>query len=277
MNHKQCIEKAIGFLDETSETPKLDAELLMMYILKTDRIQLFINNFELTENQENEYFALVNDRKSNKPLAYILNEKEFMGLDFYVDENVLIPRPDTEILVEKAIEIIKTNSLSSFLEIGAGSGCISISLAHFTNIKGEAVDIFQENLKICNKNALKNNVSNIDFYISDIFTNVKNKYDLIISNPPYIDEGVFDTLGKNVVDYEPHKALFANNKGLYFYEEITKNSHKFLNNNGFLAFEIGYDQKEAVINLMNENNFINIISLKDYGGLDRVVIGQLKF
>ncbi len=276
MNHKQCIQKAIEML-KTSDTKKLDAELLMMHLLNADKIKLITNVYELTEEQEQLYFSFVNERNNNKPLAYILNEKEFMGLNFYVDENVLIPRPDTEILVEKAIEIIKENSLKSFLEIGAGSGCISISLSHFTKIKGEAVDIFNENLNICKKNAKSNDVNNIDFYISDIFSNVNNTYDLIISNPPYIDENVFDTLGKNVVDFEPHKALFADNKGLYFYEEITKNAYKYLNKNGFLAFEIGYDQKEKVIDLMKNNNYTNIISLKDYGNLDRVVIGQLNF
>ncbi len=276
MNHKQCIQKAIEML-KTSDTKKLDAELLMMHLLNVNKIQLITNVYELTKEQEQLYFSLINERNNNKPLAYILNEKEFMGLNFYVDENVLIPRPDTEILVEKTIEIIKKNSLKSFLEIGAGSGCISISLSHFTKIKGEAVDIFLENLNICKQNAKSNNVNNIDFYISDIFSNVKNTYDLIISNPPYIDENVFETLGKNVVDFEPHKALFADNNGLYFYEEITKNAYKYLNKNGFLAFEIGYDQKDKVIDLMKNNNYTNIISLKDYGNLDRVVIGQLNF
>ncbi len=274
MNHKQCIEKAVKLL-ENSETPKLDAKLLMMYILKVDEIKLYINDYILEESQVNYYFSLVNERLKDKPLAYILKEKEFMGLNFYVDENVLIPRPDTEILVEKTIDIIKSNNLKSFLEIGAGSGCISISLSHYTGIKGVAVDIFEENLSICRKNAKNNNVENIDFIISDIFSNINEKFDLIISNPPYIDKNEIDNLGKNVVDYEPHKALFAENKGLYFYEEITKNAHNFLNTKGFLAFEIGYDQKSEVEKLLRSNNFVNIISLRDYSGLNRVVIGQL--
>ncbi len=274
MNHKECLKIARDSLSHI-DTNNLDAELLMMHILKVTKIDLVVKTFDLSEVEEALFFKLVEERKSLKPIAYILKEKEFMGLDFYVDENVLIPRPDTEILLEEVIKIIKANSLNSFLEIGSGSGCIAISLSHFTGISGISVDIFSQNLEICKKNALNNDVHNVDFILSDIYEKVNGKFDLIISNPPYIDIEDLKTMGKNVVDYEPHSALFAENNGLYFYENIIKDASHYLNKNGFIAFEIGYNQRLDVITLLENYGFTNIISFKDYGDKDRVVIAQL--
>ncbi len=274
MNHKECLKIARDTLSHI-DTNSLDAELLMMYVLKATKIDLVLKTYDLSEEEESLFFSLVEERKALKPIAYILKEKEFMGLSFYVDENVLIPRPDTEILLEEVIKIIKANSLKDFLEIGAGSGCIAISLSHFTGIEGTSVDIFLDNLEICKKNAFMNDVHNVDFIISDIYEKVDGKFDLIISNPPYIDIKDLKTMGKNVVDYEPHTALFAENNGLYFYENIIKDASRYLNKNGFIAFEIGYDQREAVIKLLENYSFTNILSFKDYGDKDRVVIAQL--
>lgn len=276
MQHKKCIEKAKSILKKAGiDTYALDSEILMEYILKVDKINLFLNDYNLSSQEENLYFKYIEERQQQKPIAYILKEKEFMGLNFYVDENVLIPRPDTEILIEKSIEIIQKNKLKTFLDIGSGSGCIAISLSHYTKIDGTSTDIYENNLQIGRKNAKINNIDNINFLLSNLFENINSKYDLIISNPPYIEREEFENLGKNVTAYEPHSALFANNNGLYFYEEICNKAKEYLEDNGFLAFEIGYNQKEAVVNLMKENNFTNIVTYKDYGNNNRVVIGQL--
>lgn len=274
MTHKVAINIAKELLKDI-DTNTLDAEILMMFVLKVAKIDLYLKTYELSKSEEELFFKLINERKELKPIAYIINEKEFMGLPFYVDENVLIPRPDTEILLYKAIDIVKKYSLNSFLDIGCGSGCITISLAHYTNIKGLGVDIFQNNIDICYKNAKNNNCENVEFILSDVFENVTSKYDLIISNPPYIDIDDISTMGKNVVDYEPCTSLFAKNNGLFFYEEIIKNACSFLNINGFLAFEIGYNQKIDVCNLLENYGYSNIVTYKDYGNNDRVVIGQL--
>ncbi|MFV0520690.1 MAG: peptide chain release factor N(5)-glutamine methyltransferase [Lachnospirales bacterium] len=275
MTHKECIQQGRNALKHI-DTCKLDCDILMCHILKVSTIDLIVNNYFLSNDQEKDFFKLIDERKNLKPIAYILKKKEFMGLDFYVDENVLIPRPDTEILVEETLKIIKEYSLKNFLEIGSGSGCIAIALSYYSKIYGTSVDIFEENINICKKNAKKNNVESLSFVHSDIYENINDTYDLIISNPPYIDKNDYSTLGKNVVDYEPNIALFAENEGMYFYEKIISSASLYLKDNGFIAFEIGYNQKDKVISLLTENNFVDIKSYKDYGNNDRVVIGRLK-
>ncbi len=273
MNTKQLIAQSVDKLT-CSDTPKLDIEIILMHILCISKIQLMLNDYELTDDQLTIFKEMLEQRVNNKPIAYIINYKEFMGLDFYVDENVLIPRPDTEILVEKCIEVIKFNNLENFLEIGLGSGCISIAISKYTGVDGVGVDIFDENIKISSKNAKINGVNNLDFINSDVFQNVEGTFDLIVSNPPYIDIEDKSTMGNNVVDYEPHSALFADSQGLYFYDKISKEAGTYLNKGGYLAFEIGYNQKNDVTNMMKNNKFSDIICIKDLAGLDRVIIGK---
>lgn len=273
MDYKQALQYGKNELKDL-ETTELDTSILLQHVLNIDKIKLLTNNNVLTKTEQALYEELIETRKKGKPIAYILNEKEFFGLPFYVDENCLIPRPDTEILVEECINIINEHNLKSFLEIGIGSGCISISLSKNTNIYGDGVDIFAKNIEISKNNAILNNVANLHFYLSDLFENVDKKYDLLVSNPPYIDIEDKVELTNQILDFEPHSALFADNNGLMFYEKIIEDAHNYLNEGGFLAFEIGYNQRESVIALMEQNNYKNIKCYKDYGTNDRVVIGQ---
>lgn len=197
--------------------------------------------------------------KQGLPVQYIVGNVNFYGLDFEVNRNVLIPRFETEELVENIIEYANEffDKKISILDIGTGSGCIAITLSKLLNTNVDALDISEPALEIARKNNLKNN-TNVNFFQSDIFSNVKNKYDLIVSNPPYIDydEEIMDIVKNN----EPNIALYAPNNGLYYYEQIVKNATKYLNNKSILAFEIGEKQgkkiKELVLNYIPESKVI---------------------
>ena len=211
-------------------------------------------------------------RKKGEPLQYILNSAYFYGREYFVDRGVLIPRKDSEIPCEKIINLIKQNELKDFLEIGVGSGCFSITVNLETGINVKGVDISDDALKVAeiNNERLKGNCK---FFKSDIFSNVVGKFDIIYSNPPYIRSDVIDTLQREVKDFEPRLALDGGWDGLKFYRDIAKAAPLHLKEGGYLAFEIGYDQRADIENILIENNFINIESFKDYGDKDRVVIG----
>ncbi len=215
---------------------------------------------------------ILDRRKKGEPLQYILNSAYFYGREYFVDRGVLIPRKDSEIPCEKIINLIKQNELKDFLEIGVGSGCFSIIVNLETGINVKGVDISDDALKVAeiNNERLKGNCK---FFKSDLFSNVDEKFDIIYSNPPYIKSDVIDTLQREVRDFEPRLALDGGEDGLKFYRDITKAALLYLKEGGYLAFEIGYDQRADIENILRENNFINIESFKDYGGKDRVVIG----
>lgn len=211
-------------------------------------------------------------RKNGEPLQYILNSAYFYGREYFVDMGVLIPRKDSEIPCEKIINLIKKNKLKDFLEIGVGSGCFSLTVNLETGINVKGVDISDDALKVAeiNNERLKGNCI---FFKSDLFSNVSEKFNIIYSNPPYIKSDVIDTLQREVRDFEPRLALDGGDDGLKFYRDIAKAAPLYLKGGGYLAFEIGYDQRADIENILRENNFINIESFKDYGGKDRVVIG----
>ncbi len=258
------------------DTYSLDVEVLLMNILNFSKTQLYLNtDYVLTNEQFEKFIKYFNRRLKNEPIAYILGKCEFMGMDFFLNNDTLIPRPDTEILVEKAIEVIKEKNFKNILDIGTGSGAIAISLAKYCNVNVDAIDINNNALQMAKRNAKLNNVS-VNFIQSNIFENINNKYDVIVSNPPYIKTDVIQTLETNVKDYEPILALDGGESGLIFYEEITNNAYKYLNVDGYLMFEIGHDQAEEVKNIMKNNNFYNIKVLKDLAGLDRVIFGKIK-
>lgn len=274
MTNQSALTYAKLQLKGFSESYNIDAQLFIMHILGISKIDLLTKDFALNDLQIDTLNGFITRRKKNEPVAYILNSVEFMSMDFYVDNNTLIPRPDTEILVEKVLDISRSNSYMNFLEIGIGSGCISISLAKFSNMTGAGVDIMDKCVEISNFNAKKNNVHDkLEFKKSNLFDKIDNKYDIIISNPPYINKDDMELLLPNVKEYEPYSALFGGDNGLYFYENIIKTAKNYLKPNGMLAFEIGYDQKESVTNLMKSQGFNNITSYKDLYQLDRVVIG----
>ena len=194
-----------------------------------------------------------------------------MKIDLYVDENVLIPRADTEIVVEEAIKIINENNLTNILDMCTGSGAIAIAISKYTENRNiNAVDISEKALEVARKNAISNNTTAIEFICSDMFENVTGKYDLIISNPPYIQKNVIESLDENVKK-EPILALDGGDDGLDFYRNLENNAYEYLNENGYLVLEIGFDQKGEVTKLL-QNKYKDIICKKDLGGNDRVII-----
>lgn len=278
MKIKELLEYGKSNLIKKEEPYRL-SKMLLKNILHVDSTYLIINSEkEIEEKIENKYKNEIEVLKCGMPLQYITNKQEFMGLNFYVDENVLIPQPDTEILVEEVLEKIKdTKNEMSVLDICTGSGAIGISVAkNIDNVNVTMSDISEEALKIAQKNAKTNNVlDKCEFIKSNMFENIENTYDVIVSNPPYIKSKVIKTLGKEVQN-EPLIALDGGEDGLDFYKIIIQTAYKYLKKNGILALEIGYDQKEEVINLIKENDkYIDIYSKKDLAGNDRIIICNL--
>ncbi len=277
---KDALDQAKGILykNEIADFER-DAELLLEYCIKLNRAEMLLNKEEIIPIEKLKiYMELVSDRANGKPLQYITRVQEFMGLPFMVDENTLIPRRETEELVELALEIIKEPML--IMDIGTGSGCIPISIAALNkNAECIAIDYSKKALEIAKKNGINNNVSKrVKWIYSDLFNNISMEYynavDIIISNPPYIRSEVVDTLMKEVKDYEPRMALDGGKDGLDFYRKIIIQAKKFLKKGGHICFEIGYDQKNEIEELLIENQYNNIRCKKDLSGLDRMIIAQ---
>ncbi|WP_455539779.1 peptide chain release factor N(5)-glutamine methyltransferase [Terrisporobacter sp.] len=280
MTIKDIIIKYSKELEEISPTPRLDVETLLQKVLGVDRLYILLNlEKTLSEDEEELFNKFINERLNNRPIAYIVGNREFMGLNFFVEEGVLIPRPDTEVLVEEVIELAKDKKTVNILDIGTGSGAITVSLAKYLeNAKVTSVDISDIALKIGEKNAISNEVANrVTFIKSDLFTNLDKdvKFDIIVSNPPYIKKEVIETLDKQVKDYEPYNALEGGIDGLDFYRAITKQAKDYLKEGGILAYEVGHDQSEDVSKLMEINGYTNIYTRKDLQQIDRVVIGNV--
>lgn len=228
-------------------------------------------NDKVSENDEKTILEYKKLYDEDIPIEYILGFKYFYNRKFNVDSNVLIPRFDTEILVD---EIIKTNhKLKNILEIGIGSGIISITLNLELNSKVLGVDINENAIELSKKNAESLKASNVEFIYSDLYENVNSKYDLIVSNPPYIDKKDFDSLETKILK-EPRSALFGGDDGLYFYRKIINQASDYLNEDGMLAFEIGYNQRESIFQILDENGFNNHYCIKDFNGFDRVIIAR---
>lgn len=251
-------------------SPKQNAETIISHVLQMKRLDIYLHlEKEISDVQFNTVLKISARRKKHEPLQYILGETEFYGYKIKVSNNVLIPRPETELLVEKIIDNEK--NVRNILDIGTGSGAIAIALARNLNdIKIDAVDISETALKIAKQNTQLNNVE-INFFQSDIFENVTGKYDLIISNPPYISQTEYELLPKEIKDHEPKSALQADNNGLYFYNKILQNAKEYLTESGKIYFEIGYDQAKKITGIAKENGFSNIQVFKDLNGFDRIM------
>ena len=280
MTIKETIRKGMIILKTNNVTePNIKSRLIMQYVLNKPREYLVVyDKEELTLRQEVNYFKAIKKLCNGIPIQHITNRKEFMKMTFFVDENVLIPRPDTEILVEEVIKIAKKINARKILDLCTGSGAIAISLAKYIDKSNiTAVDISDKALNVAKLNAKNNEVEDrITFVESDLFKNLKKeKYDIIVSNPPYIKKEVLKKLDKEV-QKEPKLALDGGYDGLDFYRKIIKNADEYLKFNGYLCFEIGYDQKEDVENLLKEQEkYINITCKKDLCDNDRVVIAKL--
>lgn len=278
---KNLLDKSVSYLEKNGvEESKLIGEIIFSHILKVDRMMLFTKYKDVVEEEYlkriRKYIQKIG--KEKLPLQYLLNEQQFYGRNFYVNKGVLIPRQDTEILVENAINIVKENGIEKckILDIGAGSGVIGLTMAlEIKDSKVMGVDISERALEIANKNKELLNVENIRFFKSNLFENVEYKnFDLIVSNPPYIDENEVDMMSLDTLIYEPMEALFAENEGLYFYYEISKKGYEYIRENGYLLFEIGYKQGEIVKKIMENIGYKNVEIVKDLQGLDRVVKGR---
>lgn len=283
MNIKQILDYGIIILKESNiEEPILKARMLLANILNQPKEYLLIHETEeLNLNDTNKYKEGIKKLVNNMPIQYIINKQEFMGLEFYVDENVLIPQPDTEILVEEVIKICKEihfhnkNKKIRILDLCTGSGAIGISLKKYIqNSEITLSDISNKALEIAKKNCI-NIIGNTEINIieSDLFEkiDVNNKFDIIVSNPPYIETKTIQTLDKEV-QKEPKLALDGGEDGLNLYRRIIKKAHNYLSDNGILVLEIGYNQKDKVINLIRTSNmYREVYSKKDLSNNDRIV------
>lgn len=281
---KELFSKAINdFRHAGIETPTLEVGVIICEILKCDESFLFAHNdYEFSDIEKSDFFTMLEKRIGGMPLQYLTGHTGFMSLDFIVNKDVLIPRKDTEILVETIIKYVKENLCAEtkkirILDIGAGSGCIGISLVHYLdNVYVMELDKSNAALEIAKQNASKNGVSDkMDFMECDILTNSQNiefKFDIIVSNPPYIKSPEIASLKTEVRDYEPMEALLGGEDGLDFYRTIVEKSPKLILPNGLLAFEVGYQQAHDVKNIMSKR-FDDIKIIKDLSGIDRVVSG----
>lgn len=251
----------------------IDAWYLLEYVINADRSYFFLHQKDQMEpEKERQYISYLKQRGDHIPLQHITKKQEFMGLSFYVNEHVLIPRQDTEVLVEEVLKRVREDM--RILDMCTGSGCIIISLKHEKpSIQAFASDISEKALAVARQNA-KNLDTSVTFLQSDLFQEINDKFDIIVSNPPYIPTAVVDSLMVEVKQHEPLIALDGSADGLFFYKEIISKAKMHLKPEGFLCFEIGYDQGEDVSSLMKEAGFHNIIVIKDLAGLDRIVVGN---
>lgn len=267
---KYCIDE----LNKANiEESNLKAKLIIADVINKNKEYLITHYQEKIEDKKIEKIKNnIEKLITGIPIQYITNKQEFMGINFFVDENVLIPQPDTEILVEEVIQLTNDITGPKILDLCTGSGAIAISLEKYIqNARVVASDISSKALEIASKNA-KDNCLNINFLQSDLFVNVKDKFNIIVSNPPYIKTKEIATLSKEVQN-EPHIALDGGQDGLNFYRKIINEAHKYLKDSGYLCLEIGYDQKEDVIKLINKSNrYKEIYFKKDLSGNDRVII-----
>lgn len=278
-------EGAEKLLEADIPTPGLDAEVLLYNLLSVERIYLHMyREKEVSEEIQKKFWIGIEKRAKHMPIQYIVNRQEFMGLDFWIEEGILIPRADTEILVEKVMDIYESNYYPlkvKIIDIGTGSGAIAVSLAKYIdNCSIAAIDICPDALRVAAKNADFHKVNDkITFYLGNLLDPVDRKeeygtYNFVISNPPYIPERVIDTLDGGVKGYEPHLALNGGIDGLNFYRKITAEAKKFFKKDGgYLVFEIGHDQGKDVSEILEINGFKNIEVLQDLAGLDRVIVG----
>lgn len=271
----EAIKKAVEIVKD-SDTPQLDAEVILSHILGVERIYLYMNRSMPLENEVcNTFFNLIERRREGEPVQYIVGSQEFMGLDFIVRPGVLIPRGDTEILVEETLKMLEGIKNPVVVDVGCGSGAVGISIAHYRkDAFVYSLDIMDGPLEVTGINSIKNGVdTRMKIIKSDMLKglgeSLKGKVDAVVSNPPYIREEEIQNLMKSVKDFEPHSALSGGEDGLYFYSNITKQALDFIKPGGFIAYEIGYDQREDVTKILEKHNYYGITCKKDLSGLDR--------
>ena len=278
MTLRQAYEEGIERLKEAGiEEAGLDAWYLLEYVTGINRATYFADsNQEMKDSHRATYQTLISERETRIPLQHLTGVQEFMGLEFRVNEHVLIPRQDTEILVETALEKINTKKPLRVLDMCTGSGCILLSVLSYgrkkCEITGVGVDVSDKALQVAKENA-RNLQVDAEWIESDLFSGVSEKFDMILSNPPYIPSAVIKTLQPEVREHDPLLALDGKEDGLYFYRKIIEESRNYLQPGGWLIFEIGAEQGAAVSSYLKQNGFVQVAVKKDLTGLDRVVCG----
>ena len=276
MNIQSALTEGLNILKNKSIlSAKLDSEILMAKALGKKREYIILNNNKIIKEQNLEYFKkLVHERATRKPIAYLLNKKSFWNSEFNVNKNTLIPRPDTEIILEQILKFTKNKNYLNILDIGVGSGCILLSvLKERKNFYGTGIDISRNSLDICKMNAKKLLLDRrVKFFKSDVDKFAIGKYDLIVSNPPYISRCDLKYLENDVIKFEPKLALDGGLDGLSVIRKVIKKSSELLKKNGKFILEIGFDQKNKVIKLLNNKGFYINSTAKDLANNDRCII-----
>ncbi len=276
MNIQTLLNQASKTLKQLSNTSsKLDSEILLSKIIKKNRKYLILNsNEELKKENIKSFDYLVKRRKKGEPIAYLINKKEFWKQNFYINQNVLIPRPDTEILVEETLKLFNVNSKLNMLDIGTGSGCILLSiLKERRNFFGIGIDISKKAINVARFNAKMHQLSNrVKFYNSDVDKFLIGKYDLVVSNPPYIKRQDLKYLEVDVKGFEPKLALDGGKDGFSKITKVISKTSTLLKRNGRFILERGFGQKKKILSILKQNNFFINKVVKDYGKNDRCVI-----
>ena len=268
------LNEGFKYLSQISKkTSKIETEILLSHILNRDLKYLILNYSSILQNdQVNSFYKLLERRKSGEPIAYILKKKEFWKYNFYVDNSVMIPRPDSELIIEEILKLIKKNETKKILDIGTGSGCLMV-------FKWKEKSLwwcdryFKKALKVAKSNAKIHQLQNrVKFYQSTVDKFFKDKYDLILSNPPYISKSAIKYLEKDIVDFEPKLALEGGLDGSLKLKKVIKKSSNLIKVGGKLVLEIGFDQKFKVMRLLKDEGFYVNKTVKDYGNNDRCIV-----
>ena len=276
-NAESLIRSGTKKLSSISNVPRLEAEVLLSFLLDIKRIKFHTDDIDIDSKVMNKFKTMIESRFRGMPLAYLTGQKEFWSMNFLINQSVLVPRPETELLIENAIEILKNQESPKILELGTGSGIISIVLQkELSNPDITAVDISEEALNIAKMNAEKHEISDIRFVVSDWFSEIMNeKFDLIISNPPYLDRSKLSNEELFGIDMEPEIALYSQNDGTSDLEFIIKKSPDYLKDGGWLILEHGYDQSIFCVSEMKTAGYSSINNSKDIQNITRTTFGML--
>ena len=276
-NAESLIRSGTKKLSSISNVPRLEAEVLLSHLLDIKPIKFHTDDIDIDSKVMNKFKTMIESRFRGMPLAYLTGQKEFWSMNFFINQSVLVPRPETELLIENAIEIFKNHESPKILELGTGSGIISIVLQkELSNPDITAVDISEEALNIAKMNAKKHEISDIRFVVSDWFSEIMNeKFDLIISNPPYVDRSKLSNEELFGIDMEPEIALYSENDGRSDLEFIIKKSPDYLKDGGWLILEHGYDQSSFCVSEMKTAGYSRINNSKDIQNITRTTFGML--
>ena len=276
MNIENVLNEGIGILQKNKiANPQLDSEILLSNSIKRDKKHIILNPKEVLKSEQlGKFKSLIERRKKGEPIAYLINKKEFWKDEFFVNKDVLIPRPDSELIIEQVLKINSKDNQLQILDIGTGSGCILLSiLKERSNFYGTGIDISKKSINVSKFNAKQLNLTNrVKFFHSSVDNFNNGKYDIIVSNPPYIEQLSLKYLEKDVVNFEPKLALSGGFDGFSKIRKVINNTSNLIKKNGKFILEIGFNQKNKVIKILKEEGFYVNKAIKDYGNNDRCII-----